>query len=313
MKSLVTGGAGFIGHHLVEELASASPSDVVVIDKYSRVQAGARAEFSEGVRVYRADILDSTVLRQAMKGVETVFHLAALSSVGVAQDDPALAFQSNVMGTARVLEAARSCGVRRVVITSSREVYGEPDNLPVPESAPLRPKNVYGLTKASAETCCELASGLEVAILRLANVYGPGDFGRVIPIFIHNALLGLPIPIYGGDQILDFVWIRHVVAMLINAARGEVNIGGAVNVGSGVGVTLSSLAARIRDLTGSSSPLQYLPAKPFEVTRFVADTRSAAHLLGQRESGSLAQIGQAVEWYEAQLRRDAAETRWRSS
>jgi UDP-glucose 4-epimerase len=307
MKSLVTGGGGFIGHHLVKELASASPRDVAVVDNFSRAHPPERVEFPEGVRIYRADILDSTVLRQAMTGVETVFHLAALSSVGAAQNDPPLAYQYNVRGTASVLDVARRCGVRRVVVASSREVYGEPDYLPVPESAPLRPKNVYGLTKAAAETCCGLARGPEVAILRLSNVYGPGDFGRVIPIFIHHALLGLPIPIYGGDQILDFVWIHRVVTMLINASRQELNLAEAVNVASGIGVTLSSLAVKIRQLAGSSSPLQYLPAKPFEVTRFVADTRSSVQLSAQPEADSLAHVGRVMEWYEALLRRAVTE------
>src|SRR4029077_13273970 len=122
-------------------------------------------------------------------------------------------FNTNVAGTFNLLQAAKSNGVRRVVFASSREVYGDPRQLPVPETAPIKPKNSYGASKAAGEAYCGAfgREDLEIAVLRLANVYGPGDAGRVLPLFMGSALQDLPLVLYGGQQILDFVWIDVVI------------------------------------------------------------------------------------------------------
>ncbi len=276
-KSLVTGGAGFIGRHLVRRLLADSAGPVAVIDNLSRCEAGSERGLPQDVEFHRADILDRRVLLEAMKGTEVVYHLAAVSSVGAAQDDFGNAYRINVQGTAAVLQAARECGVRRVIFSSSREVYGEPARLPVPETLPLQPKSAYGLTKASGESCCHLAESVEVAVLRLANVYGPGDHGRVIPIFLRNAILGRQLKLFGGEQILDFIWIDFVVDALVRAA--DAPIAGAVNIGSGIGVALPDLARRILDISDSDSHIEFAPKKPFEVSRFVADTAAARRIL----------------------------------
>ena len=241
MRVLVTGGAGFIGSRLVKRLASRPEMRVSVLDDLSRRGSKNEPDLPDNIQFHRADICDAAVLRVAMDGADLVYHLAAISSVGAAQDDFGSAYRVNVIGTETVLKVAQACGVRRIVFSSSREVYGEPLDLPVPESAPLRPKSAYGLTKASGESCCRVADSVDALVLRLANVYGPGDFGRVIPIFLRSALLGEPLLLFGGEQILDFIWIEDVVDALI-AAGGSQAVAGPLNIGSGVGTQITEVA-----------------------------------------------------------------------
>jgi len=185
------------------------------------------------------------------------------------------AFSSNVTGTFNVLRSASRSGAKRLVFTSSREVYGEA-GLHVHESARLRPKNAYGSSKAAGEMCCAMAadSGLETVVLRLANVYGPGDEGRVIPMFVDSALRNLPLVLYGGGQILDFVWIDTVVDALAQAGMGRA-VKGPVNVGSGIGVTIVELCSRVIAATGSRSTVRLEANRGLEVSRFVADIARA--------------------------------------
>ncbi len=278
---MVTGGAGFIGGHLVERLAAARAGSILVLDNLRRPCVGDPGVWPPRVTFAPVDIRHREDLAQALHGCEVVFHLAALSNVMGAVSDASLAFDTNVAGTFNLLQAAKSAGVRRFVFTSSREVYGEPDRLPVPESAPLRPKNDYGASKVAGELYCRLAAGagLETVIVRLANVYGPRDRDRVIPLFLQAAKANLPIEIYGGDQVLDFVWVDTVVDALIKAACGEW-LHEPVNVASGKGVTLQELAQRIVETTGSLAPIRIAPKRREEVRRFVADITRARELLG---------------------------------
>ena len=255
----------------------------------------------DNVAFYRAAICDGAALREAMDGVNLVYHLAAISSVGAAQSDSGNAYRVNVKGTEAVLKVAQDCDVRRVVFSSSREVYGEPSKFPVLETAPLLPRSTYGLTKASAESCCRLANRVDVQILRLANVYGAGDFGRVIPIFVRNSLLKEPLLIFGGEQILDFVWIDDVVNALA-AAGGSETVAGPLNIGSGVGTHITDLAGIIVRIAESSSPVRLLPRKDFEVMRFVADTNAARRSLAlDNVSDPLLHSVEIVEWTRRQL------------
>jgi len=297
MKIIVTGGAGFIGTHLVERLSSDRNNNIVVIDNLHRgrvehLPLNGRVTFSQ------ADIRDCGVLTEAFRGCDVVFHLAAQSNVLGAVADLEYSFSSNVVGTFNVLEAAKCAGVRRVVFTSSREVYGDPDETPVQETAPLRPKNAYGASKAAAELYCRVRSrdDPEVVILRLANVYGPRDRDRVIPIFVNNALRGEPLTLYGGEQVVDFIWIGVVVEALMRAGFGEL-IHEPVNVGSGIGITIDSLAKRILKLTGSRSPLLISPRREVEVTRFVACNTRARSLLGiEPQIDPLSHLADVIEW-----------------
>ena len=216
-----------------------------------------------------------------MAGCEVVFHLAAKATVMDCERDPDDAFSVNVRGTYEVLKMARELNVRRVVFASSREVYGEPSQLPVNESCPPLPKNAYGASKAAAEMYCSwfAAAGLEVSVLRLSNVFGPGDHDRVIPRFIKSASAGGPLTVFGGSQLIDFVWIDRVVDAFIAAGSG-LYVRGSVNVASGVGVTVLDAAKRVLASCGSDSQVNVLPAREAEVSRFVADVSRATRELG---------------------------------
>jgi UDP-glucose 4-epimerase len=284
VKILITGGAGFIGSHLVRRLVADQLASITVLDNF---RCGRREDIAGclgAVRLVRADVRDLPALREALRGVDLVFHLAAQSSVMRAAADASYPFEANVLGTFNVLQAAADNGVRRVVFASSREVYGEPDRLPVPETATLRPRNAYAASKVSGEAWCGAfcTTALETVILRLANVYGPGDRDRVIPLFVENALAGGPLVLHGGRQILDFVWIDAVVDALVQAGFGPF-IAEPLNIASGQGVPISELSARVLEAAHSTSTVRLAPARAVEVTRFVADVTRAQHVLG-RES-----------------------------
>ncbi len=278
MKILVTGGAGFIGAHLVAA-ALAAGDEVVALDNMRR---GVRAKLSDEARLVEGDIRDRDTVALAMRGVQRVYHLAAQSNVLGAVTDTDYSFTSNVVGTYNVLVAARDAGVERVIFTSSREVYGEVEQLPVAEDRPMDPKNAYGASKVAGEVYCRTFQntyGLDVSVLRLANVYGSGDRDRVIPIWLDRARRGEGLEIYGGAQVLDLVTVALVVAALRRAA--EVSLGGrVVNVGSGVGTPLRDLANRIARLPSREVGLRVLPARSIEVTRFIADVARMRDLLG---------------------------------
>src|SRR5581483_11933287 len=192
--------------------------------------------------------------------------------------DPAACLSNNVSGTVNVLHAAYRVGVRHIVLASSREVYGDAQSLPVCEDAPLNPKNVYGASKVAAEYCC-MGSAVPKTIVRIANVYGTRDCGRVVPMFIENALADRPLMIFGGDQIVDFIKVECVAEALLRAGLGPPQ-NGPVNIGSGHGITIEALARRIVELTRSRSRLHFLPQNAAEVTRFVANTSRASLSLG---------------------------------
>lgn len=281
LRILVTGGAGFIGSHLVEQLCLEGYRSFTVVDNLHRGRTENLASCWNHIQFVRVDIRDRHTLGRLMRGIDVVFHLAAQSNVMGACTNLGYSASTNIAGTLGILEAGRQNGVRRVVFTSSREVYGDPSSLPVAEAAPLAPKNAYGTSKVAGEMCCAMlaGSGLETVVLRLANVYGPRDHDRVIPCFLENALTGRALTLYGGDQILDFIWIDWVVAALLRVGLGG-HVAGPINIGSGEGTSIAELARHILKLTNSTSDLRLLPSRASEVVRFVADTTRAKQVLG---------------------------------
>jgi UDP-glucose 4-epimerase len=282
MKVLVTGGAGFLGSHLVDALVRAG-DQVVILDNLRRGSAANIQHHLCGgdIRFIEGDIRDYPAVLGSMSGVEMTYHLAAQANVMGAIEDFDYSFETNVAGTYNVLKAAASAGVRRLVFASSREVYGEPQSLPVPEGAPLSAKNPYGASKVAGEAYClawQNATKLECQILRFANIYGPRDRGRVIPIWLQRASQGDPLEIYGGEQLIDFVWVGSAIEALLAAGAREPL--GPVNVGSGTAVSLPYLAHRILEETRSNSKLEISPARAVEVVRFVADVERMKLVLG---------------------------------
>jgi UDP-glucose 4-epimerase len=278
---LVTGGLGFIGGHLVDRLVAGDVRNVRVLDNFRRAVTPYAHWPCERVELIRGDIRNIADVEQAMDGCRVVYHLAAQSNVLGAVNDPDYSCTTNVGGTLNILVAARDLGVERVIFASSREVYGDPERIPVPESANLHPKNLYGASKAAAEMYCSAFANenLEVAVLRLANVYGPRDRDRVIPLFVNAAIDCEPLTVYGGLQVLDFVWIDMAVTALIRVGFGNY-VPGPFNVGSGKGTTIAELAHRILDLIPSGSGCMQRPSRSIEVRNFVADMTQAKQALG---------------------------------
>jgi nucleoside-diphosphate-sugar epimerase len=278
MRIAVTGGAGFIGQHLTAALLAAG-HDVTVLDT-GRGRGGAPPTLGRATLV-RGDIRDPAVCRDAFGDCDAVVHLAAQSTVMGSQQDPEACFATNVLGSWNVIEAARASRARHVVFASSREVYGEPAALPVREDSPLTAKNAYGASKIAGEALLAARADAEigVSLLRLANVIGPGDRGRVVPAWIDAARAGNPLTLYGGEQQMDFVPVDTVVACFLRALeRGPLD--GPVNVGSGRTTTLHELARRIVAAFASTSTVTVHPPRGPEVTRYCADVTRMRTVLG---------------------------------
>lgn len=305
-KVVVTGGAGFVGSHLVDRLLSDGCSHVVVLDNLhrGRIENLARKRRDPRLEFIQGDIRDLPTVEAAFRDAETIYHLAAQSTVMGAVDDPVYSFETNVVGTFNVLRAARDARVQRLVFASSREVYGDPIELPVEENQPLLAVNAYGASKLSGEAYCRAfrrTFGLQCVILRLSNVYGPRDIGRVIPLWLEQASNGDDLHIYGGKQLIDFVWIDQVVEAFVRAAEMSGPLP-PINVGSGTGTRIVDLARRIIRLTGGRSQLHIGQARPVEVTRFVAHVGRMRQMLGIEPSDDpIARLDQMVPERAAEL------------
>jgi UDP-glucose 4-epimerase len=283
-RVVVTGGAGFVGSHLVDTLLQRGTGEVVVIDNLSRGRLSnlERHKHDPRLRLLQADIRDADALRQAFEGARLVYHLAAQSTVMGSALNVDYTFATNVGGTYNVLKAAADEGISRIVFSSSREVYGEPLTLPVDEGHPLLSINTYGSTKVAGEALCRAFARerqLETIVLRLSNVYGPRDFGRVIPHWIEQARAAADILVYGGEQVIDFIWVGEVVEALLRAAESSVALP-PINVASGTGTRILDLARRIGQLAGRTSEVKILPRRSIEVTRFVGNPDRMSQLLG---------------------------------
>lgn len=289
MKTLVTGGAGFIGSHLVDRLVADGVEQVVIYDNLFRGKRENVAHHLGNPRVLfvEADLRDFDRLRDTMRGADVVYHLGAQSNVIGAVTDVDYSFTTNVIGTYNVLKAARELGVGRVVFSSSREVYGEAQYIPVDEAHPIGSKNTYGASKVAGEMYCRVFYNLfdvQTAVLRLSNVYGPRDFGRVIPIWLDRARKGLDLEVYGGKQVIDFVWVETVVEALVRASTYDI-VGQPTNVGSGQGMAILDLAERILGLVDTGSRIAMRPARSAEVVRFEADVTRMREKLGLEPPG----------------------------
>lgn len=283
MNTLVTGGAGFIGSHMVERLLK-DGHRVTVIDNLSTGRLANLAPFMESDRlnVIEADITDLGTIASAFEGVEWVFHMAALADIVPSIQQPLAYHHSNVSGTVAVLEAARRANVKRFLYTASSSCYGIPDVYPTPETAPIRPQYPYALTKYLGEQYAlhwsEVYS-LPVVALRLFNVYGPrsrtsGTYGAVFGVFLAQHLHGQPLTIVGdGSQTRDFTFVSDVVEAFVRAAASDVS-GEVFNVGSDNTYSVNRLASLI------GGPVQHIPKRPGEPDCTFADTTKIRERLG---------------------------------
>jgi nucleoside-diphosphate-sugar epimerase len=291
MKACVTGGAGFIGSHLVDRLA-ADGHEVVVIDNLATGSRENLARSLRAIEFVEADIRDASAVRRALRGVEVVFHLAALAAVQRSVEDPAEVTAVNVDGTVNVLVAARDEGARRVVFASSSSVYGAAPELPMRETMPLDPRSPYAATKAAGESfllAFQTTYGLEGIALRYFNIYGPRQSGRsryaaVVPRFLEALRRGERPVIYGdGHQSRDFTFVSDVAEACLKAAtaRREAT-GGAINVGCGEQVSIRDLADRVGEAVGRPANPLFEPPLPGESRHTAADLGRARDLLGWR-------------------------------
>jgi nucleoside-diphosphate-sugar epimerase len=279
MNITVTGGAGFIGHHLVPVLAGLG-HEVTVIDNLRR--GSFERDGPADARLIRGDIRDREDCRRALDGADAVVHLAAQAAVMTSESDPAYTIDTNFGGTWNVATAARDLGVGHIVFASSREVYGNPESLPVAEEAPSVPRNLYGATKASGEAVLSTlrCTGTGVTVLRFSNVIGSGDTDRVVPRWLAAASAGEPLILFGGDQIMDFVPVETAVASIV-AALDAGPRAHPINIGSGRQTMLRELAGRVLNIhPGTDSKIEVLPARAAEVSRFQADTSRMERELG---------------------------------
>ncbi len=288
MRVLVTGGAGFIGSHLVRRLVDQGHM-VRILDNLSSGQRELLGPALTMVEFITGDIRDWATVQAATRHIDLVFHLAALVSVGESIEHPLQTHATNVTGTLHVLEAARASGVGRVVQASSCAVYGNTTTLPVGEAEPPQPLSPYALTKLAAEQAGQLYTQLydvETVALRFFNVYGPrqdpdSPYAAVIPRFIAALLDGQQPRIYGdGHQSRDFVFVGDIVRALWTAATTP-GIGGAVfNVGSGRHWSIIELAQAIGATLNTSVEPQFAPARSGEVRHSCASTQLFAERTG---------------------------------
>jgi UDP-glucose 4-epimerase len=281
----VTGGAGFIGSHLVENLTS-EDQEVRVVDNFSNRQPNI---LRPGTSLVKGDICDFKTVAEVTKGVDVVYHLAAVLGVEYSYQHPIETLEVEIMGTRNVLEAMRKNDVKKIVYGSSSEVYGEPACLPISEDAKTTPKSTYGVAKLAGERYCEAyrrAYGIECVILRYFNVYGPRQDNRfVIPRFIRAALQGVPLLLYGdGNQLRDFTFVKDAVQFTVTTARSDQANGQTLNVGTGIAIKASDLARLVLDLTGSKSSIVLRDFDPsirpqeIEILNRVADITKARQL-----------------------------------
>jgi len=278
---LVTGGAGFIGSHLVEQLAP--ENDVTVLDDFS---TGYRDVVPDGASVHEGDVRDQSVVKAAMTGADLVFHEAAMVSVPESVDRPTACHELNGSATVGVLDCARREDAR-VVLASSAAVYGDPDSVPVAESDSVDPTSPYGFEKRQNELYAQFYEetyGLPTVPLRYFNVYGPrgidGEYAGVIGTFIRQALSGEPLTVEGdGEQTRDFVYVDDVVRANLRAATTE-TVGQPFNVGTGTAVTINRLAETVRDLVDTDLPIEHVPARDGDIRRSEADDDAARDRLG---------------------------------
>ncbi len=308
-RVLVTGGAGFIGSHLVDALVERG-DEVVVLDNLSTGKLTNLAVVLDRLRFVEASITDLSAVKECCAGVDTVFHQAALASVPRSVNDPIASNETNVTGTLNVLWAAKECGVRRVVYAASSSAYGDTEVLPKREDMPADPLSPYAVNKYVGELYCAVFDrlyGLSTVGLRYFNVFGPrqdpqSQYAAVVPIFITRLLAGEAPVIYGdGEQSRDFTYIRNVVAANLLAAAAPKTGGQTVNIACGDRISLNDLFARLRGLVGSELSPVYGPARAGDVKHSQADIAAAARLIGFRpEVGVEEGLRETVAWYRAQ-------------
>ena len=302
---LVTGGAGFIGSHLTEELIRRGER-VRVADSLITGHRKNLAHLS-GVEFLEGDVADLAVATRAVQGVDFVLHQAAIPSVPRSVEDPITSNRANIDSTLNILVAARDAGVKRVVYAGSSSAYGNTPTLPKNEDMPTNPLSPYALQKLVGEQYMQMFTslyGLETVTIRYFNVFGPrqdpsSPYSGVISVFA-KALLNNSAPtIYGdGEQTRDFTFVANVVDGVLKAVKAPGASGHVINVATGSRISLNRLFTSMRDMIGSRVEAKYGPTRAGDVKDSIADITKAGTLLGYEPTVSLEEgLKKTIDWY----------------
>ncbi len=312
MRYLVTGGAGFIGSHLVERLVR-DGAEVTVLDDLSTGRRENLRAVRDCVRFIRGNAARLEVCRRATQGVDFILHHAAVTSVPHSTRDPITAHHANVTATLNILLAAQEAKVRRVVFAGSTAAYGDATELPTHEGLLPRPLSEYAASKLSAEAYCQafwLTHGLETVVLRYFNIFGPrqnldSQYGAVIPLFIAAAVRQKPPVIYGdGEQTRDFTFVTNVVEanLLACHAPAELVAGAVFNIGCGVATSIRDLWKEIAGLVGVDLEPRHEPGRTGDVRHSLASIARAQAGLGYKPVVSLQEgLQQTIAYYRERL------------
>ncbi len=318
MRYLVTGGAGFIGSHLVERLVR-DGAEVTVLDDLSTGRREHMRAVRDRIRFLRGDAARLETCRRAMQGVDYVLHQAAVTSVPRSTRNPVAAHQANVTGTLNILLAAQEAKVRRVVFAGSTAAYGDATELPNHEALLPRPLSAYAASKLAGEAYCQAfwrTHGLETVVLRYFNIFGPrqsleSHYGAVVPLFIAAALRGEPFRgepsvIYGdGGQTRDFTFVTNVVEanLLACHAPAEQAAGAVFNIGCGTAASIRELWERIADLVGVEVEPLYDAPRAGDVRHSLAAIDRAREKLGYHPKVNLEEgLRRTIAYYRERVR-----------
>jgi UDP-glucose 4-epimerase len=310
-RVLVTGGAGFIGSHLVDRLLELG-AEVVVADDFSTGHESNLAHHAGNIRlaVERADVCDEPLMMRLAEGAAYVFHLAS-RSVRRSLKQPTIVHEVNATGTLNVLKAAAAAKARRFIYCSSSEVYGTASVVPQPEKYDFRPETLYGASKLTGEYYTQVfhrAKWLETVVVRPQNNYGPrehyrGSAGEVIPRFILWCLAGEPPVVYGdGRQTRDFTFVRETADILATMALHDAAAGEVFNVCRGQEVSVLELAEKISRLTGASVTPRFLPGRPSDVLRLWGDSSKLQRTIGRKPQLSIDEgLARTIDWFRSHV------------
>jgi nucleoside-diphosphate-sugar epimerase len=312
VKSLVTGGAGFIGSALVRGILGTGAERVGVIDNLLTGHEKNLDEVRDRVDFHDVDIRNYDAVLDALRGVEVVFHLAAIPSVPKSIADPVPSHECNIDGTFNVFQAAKEAGVRRVVYAASSAAYGDTEVLPKVETMPPLPKSPYAVQKLLGEyyaSTFHSCFGLETVALRFFNVYGPrqdpnSPYSGVLSIFMRCILENRAPTLHGdGNQTRDFTYVEDVVGLLMKASKaGSGALGNVYNAGNGNRYTLNQVWSTLCDITGANIPPQYGPSRAGDVRDSQADTTAALRDLGHEPRFTLEEgLRWTFDWYRKDL------------
>jgi nucleoside-diphosphate-sugar epimerase len=308
MKSLylVTGGAGFIGSHIAEELIKRE-GRVRVIDNLSTGKRENLASFIDEIEFIEGDLRDQETTARAVDGVDFIMHQAAIPSVPRSIQDPKGSTENNLNGTLYLLLAARDAGVKRVAYASSSSVYGDSPTLPKSEDFTPAPLSPYAASKLAGEYYCQVffqVYGLETVSLRYFNVFGPRQdplslYAAVIPLFISSALAKKPLVVYGdGEQTRDFSFIANVVQANLLACEAEGIAGETLNVGGGAQTSLNQLVKELQAIVDTDLKIEYAEPRPGDVKHSLASIEKATRLIGYESAIPFGEgLRRTVEWF----------------